>query len=206
MLFVDPNKLFFGKTRAAILALLYGHTDKSLYLRQIVRLSGCGLGSVQRELKHLTVSGLITRHASGHQVYFQANHESPVFPEIKSLVAKTVGIGDIIKTALSPMSDRIACAFVYGSIARGEESKASDIDLMIIGDVSFSEVVFNCRAAQETLARDINPTVYSPDEFRSKVRENHRFLTSVIKEPKIHLIGSDDELERLAKGRLDRRT
>ncbi|MDW7762079.1 MAG: hypothetical protein SCM96_15740 [Acidobacteriota bacterium] len=86
---MNPEKLLFGKTRAAILALLYGHADESFYLRQIVRMSDCGLGPVQRELKHLAASGLITRRVSGHQVYFQANHESPLFPEIKSLMAKT---------------------------------------------------------------------------------------------------------------------
>jgi uncharacterized protein len=203
---MNPEKLLFGKTRAAILALLYGHVDESFYLRQIVRMSDCGLGPGQRELKHLAASGLITRRVSGHQVYFQANHESPLFPEIKSLMAKTAGIGDVVKTALAPLSDRITNAFIYGSIARGEENKASDIDLMIIGDVSFSEVVRCCRAAQGTLARDINPTVYALSEFRSKLRENHRFLTSVLMEPKIHLIGSDDELERLGKGRMARRS
>jgi predicted nucleotidyltransferase len=200
-----PSKIIFGKTRGAILALLYGRPDESFYLRQVVRASGCGLGPVQRELKLLTEAGIIRRTPSGRQVYFQANSESPVFPELKSLIAKTVGVGDALRRALAPMKPLIQVAFIFGSTASGEERTGSDIDLLIVGEVSFSDVVLNLQATQNALGREINPTVYSIAEFQARLRERHHFVTSVIDGKKIFLIGDEDELRRLAPKRLARR-
>jgi len=193
------SSILFGKTRRAILSLLYGHPDESYYLRQIVRTTGFGLGPVQRELKQLTDTGIIRRSASGHQVYFQANQDSPIFKELKSLITKTVGIGDTLRTALTPLADRITIALVYGSIARGEENHRSDVDLLLVGDVSFSEVVKVLHSAQETLGREINPTVYPVDEFRSRIAEDHYFIRDILNGPKIFVIGDEDELKRLAR-------
>ena len=198
------SSLLFGKTRGAILALLFGHIDETYYLRQIVRASGYGLGSVQRELKLLTEAGIIHRTLSGRQVYFQANSNSPIFPELKSLIAKTVGIGDVLRNALRPLGSRILIAFVYGSIAGGREKRDSDIDLLIIGEVSFSEIVKYIQTAQKVLGREVNPTVYPRAEFRTKLREKHHFITSVLSGQKIFLIGDEDELRRLASKRLAR--
>lgn len=200
------SNILLGKTRGAILALLFGHVDEMFYLRQIVRASGYGLGPVQRELKLLTDARIIRRTVRGRQVYFQADSQSPIFPEIRSLIAKTAGIGDTLRNALSPMAGLIKVAFVYGSIARGEEKQRSDIDLLIVGEVSFTDVVMNLQAAQKAIGREVNPTVYSSSELRTKLREKHHFLTSVLKEPKIYLIGDENELERLASKRLARRT
>jgi predicted nucleotidyltransferase len=202
---VTPAKILFGKVRRAVLSLLFTHTDETFYLRQIVRDSGYGLGPVQRELKLLSDAGLIRRTVRGRQVYFQANPDSPIFPELKSLIVKTAGIGDTLRNALLHIKGHIKIAFVYGSIARGEEKQRSDIDLLIIGDVSFSTVVIYLQTSQKILGREVNPTVYSIVEFRSKVRENHHFVTSVIDGPKIYLIGDDNELRHLAEKRLDRR-
>jgi len=196
------SSILFSKTRQAILSLLYGHPDESYYLRQIVRTTGFGLGPVQRELKQLTDVGIIRRSASGHQVYYQANQASPVFKELKSLITKTVGIGDTLRTALTPLVDRITIAFVYGSIARGEENHRSDVDLLVVGDVSFSEVVKALRNAQETLGREVNPTVYSVAEFRSRIAEEHYFIRDVLSGEKIFVIGDGHELKRLAGERL----
>ncbi len=203
--FSGPANILFGKTRRAILSLLFTHADESFYLRQIVRASGCGLGPVQRELRLLTEAEILRRAVSGRQVYFQANPQSPIFPELKSLVAKTAGFSDALRNALSPIASLIKVAFLYGSVARGEEKRASDVDLLVVGEASFSDVVLNLQATQETLGREINPTVYAEAEFRSKVREKHPFLTSVLNGPKIFLIGNDDELGRLAGKRLTRR-
>jgi len=192
----------FGKTRRAVLSLLYSHTDESFYLREIARAAGVGLGAVQREVKHLSDSGIISRTVRGNQVYYQANPHCPIFQELKDLVIKTAGVGDVLRAALAPLAGRIGVALIYGSLARGKESRASDVDLLVVGDVTFAEVVSALGDAQETLGREINPTVYPPDEFQSKLGEGHHFLTSVSKEPCIFLIGGEDELERLAQKRL----
>lgn len=189
----------FGKTRRAILALLFSHVDESLYLRQLTRSAGVGMGAVQRELKALVDAGILNRNVRGHQVYYQANSQSPVFKELKSLVMKTAGVGDVLRTALSPLADRIGAAFIYGSIARGEERKSSDIDVLIVGNVTFAEVTAALSSAQETIGREINPTVYPLTEFLSKVRTGHHFLTTVLGGEKLFLIGDKDELERMVE-------
>jgi predicted nucleotidyltransferase len=196
------SSILFGKTRRAVLSLLYGHADESFYLRQIVRATGAGLGPVQRELKQLTAVGIIRRSVQGRQVYYQANPDSPIFKELKSLITKTAGIGDTLRDALALLSDRITIALVYGSVARGEENQRSDIDLLIVGDVAFSEVVKALRSAQEALGREINPTVYPVDEFRSRIAEEHYFIQDVLSGPKIFVIGDEHELKRLAGERL----
>jgi len=197
--------ILFGKVRRAILTVLFGRTEEAFYLRQIVRTTGFGLGPVQRELKQLTESGIIWRAVRGRQVYFQANLDSPIFPELKSLIVKTAGIGDTLRAGLASIADYIKIALIYGSIARGEEGLRSDIDLLVVGDIGFADVVVNLQAAQKILGREVNPTVYSLDEFRAKMRANHHFLTSVLKGPKIYLVGDENELRRLAAKRLARR-
>jgi len=189
----------FGKTRRAILSLLFSHVNESLYLRQLTRSAGVGMGAVQRELKALVNAGIISRNVRGHQVYYQANSQSPVFKELKSLVMKTAGVGDVLRTALSPLADRIDVAFIYGSIARGEERKSSDIDVLIVGNVSFAEVTAALSSAQETIGREINPNAYPLTEFLSKVRTGNHFLTTVLGGEKLFLIGDKDELERMVE-------
>jgi len=185
--------------------LLFGHADEAFYLRQIVRTTGFGLGPIQRELKQLTQGGIIRRSVRGRQVYFQANLDSPIFPELKGLIIKTAGIGDTLRAALAPISGQLELAFIYGSIASGKEGPRSDIDLLVVGDVAFADVVVNLQAAQKLLGREIFPTVYPPDEFKTKMRARHHFLTSVLKGPKIYVIGDENELRRLAAKRLARR-
>jgi predicted nucleotidyltransferase/Fe2+ or Zn2+ uptake regulation protein len=193
------SSILFTKTRRAVLSLLYGHADESFYLRQIVRMTGTGLGPAQRELKQLTDTGIIRRFVQGHQVYFQANPDSPIFNELKSLITKTTGVAEPLRSALAPIADRIGIALVYGSIAKGEENHRSDVDLLLVGDVSFPEVVKTLRSAQEILGREINPTVYPVDEFRSRIAEDHYFIRDILNGPKIFVIGDEDELKRLAR-------
>ncbi len=157
-----------------------------------------GLGPVQRELKQLADVGIIRRTVQGRQVYFQANQDSPIFKELKSLVAKTAGIAETLQSALAPISDRISIALVYGSVARGEENHRSDIDLLVVGSASFAEVAKLLRGAQETLGREVNSTVYPLEEFRSRVAEGHYFIQNVLNGPRIFVIGDEDELKRLA--------
>jgi predicted nucleotidyltransferase len=188
----------FGETRSALLALLYGHTDESFYQRQLIRAIGAGHGAIQRELKQLADMGLVVRRLQGNQVLYRANTKSPIFSEIKSLITKTAGVHDAIRSALAPLESQIEVAFVFGSVARQEEGANSDADLMILGDVSFGDVVAALARAQKTLAREINPNVLAVAEFRSKLAAGNHFLRSVMKEKKLFVVGSEHELKKLA--------
>jgi len=195
----DLASVLFGKTKKAILALLFTHPEESFYLRQIVRNLGLGQGAVQRELSNLSGAGLIVREVKGNQVYYQANRKSPIFEELKSLMVKTAGVAEVLKGALGELRDKISLAFIYGSMAAGTHRNTSDVDLMIIGQISFKEAVAALRSAQEKLGWEVNPSVYSPQEFEKKLAEGHHFLQSVSASPKIFLIGEDRELTKLGK-------
>ena len=189
----------FGKTRRAVLALLFSHVDERFYFRQIARILEIGLGALQRELANLSDAGIIRKEFVGRQVFYQANSECPIYMDLKNLVMKTIGVGDILKTALVPLEERINVAFLFGSIAKGTERSDSDIDIIVIGNVTFSEIISAFSPAQKTVRREINPLVYPPEEFRLKMAENHHFLKSVLKRSKYFLIGDERELERLAE-------
>ncbi len=189
----------FGKTRRLVLALLYGNTNEAYYLRQIVRLTGVGLGPLQRELRQLTDAAIILRTIRGNQVYYQANPDSLIFNELKNIVRKTFGVADVIRKALEKDTDKIRVAFIFGSIARSADSKASDIDVMLIGEITFDEAITMLTPAEESLHREINIVVYPVSEFRKKIREDHYFVKTVLEEDKIFLIGDDNELGRLAE-------
>ncbi len=192
------SAVLFSKTRRAILGLLYGHPDEAFYLRQLVRACGCGVGAVQRELRQLAEVGIVRRTTQGNQVYFQANPQCPVYEELRGLITKTAGVGDVLRAALAPLADRIKIAFVHGSVAEGREDRQSDVDLVVVGEVTFSEVVEAVGPVQDVVRREFNPAVYPSEEFRSKVAAGHHFLTSVIKKRKLLLIGDQRELEGLA--------
>ncbi|MGH9372515.1 MAG: nucleotidyltransferase domain-containing protein [Vicinamibacterales bacterium] len=194
---VDAATLLFGSTRRRVLGWLLGHADESYYLREIVRRTGTSVGAVQRELEKLTAAGLLTRTVDGRQVYFQANRDAPIFPELRELFAKTAGLTDVLREALLPLAGRVRVAFVFGSAARGELRAKSDIDLLVIGDASFQDVVEALGPAQARLGRDINPTVYPADEFVAKLGAQHHFLTTVLSEPRMFVVGGDHELAGL---------
>lgn len=185
----------FGRTRLAVLTLLYGQAHRSFYLTEIVRRTGAGRGAVQRELTRLTHAGLLTRTPDGQQVYFRANEKAPAFLELKGLIRKTSGIVEVLRAALEPLAGRIEAAVVYGSVARGDETAASDVDLLVIGDVSLFDVVSATAHIQSALGRELNPTVFAPDEFLRRRRAGEHFVTSVLGSPKLQLIGDLDELD-----------
>ena len=196
----------FARSRRAVLALLYGHPDQEFYLRQVIRASGGGVGGIQRELDRLTKAGIVLRTVRGSQVFFQANADCPIFEEIKALMAKTAGAADLLRAALAPLGDRIRVAFVFGSVARAQQNAGSDVDLLVVGEVAFGEVVAALADAQAKLRRDVNPTVYPPEEFSAKASAGHHFLRGVLKREKIFLIGDERELARLVEKRLAGRT
>jgi uncharacterized protein len=191
------SETLFGHTRAAVLSVLYGHVGEVFYLRQLARLTDITLGPVQRELRQLVDAGLVTRKTIGPQTFYTANQESPVFAEIKSLITKTAGLHDVLVAALEPLRKKINLALVYGSVAHSSESKRSDVDLMIVGNVDFGVVVENLSDAQRTLNREINPTVYTVKEFRKKVRES--FLKTVLTDKKLFIIGDENVLRELGQ-------
>ena len=190
------------------MALLYGRADQSFYTREIAREVDASVGAVQRELENLSKVGLILRKSVGSQVFYQANRDTPIFPEMRALINKTIGIFGVLRSALSPLSNRIVAAFVYGSVAREEETAQSDVDLMVVGKATLDEVLSRLSTAEKGIGRSINPTVYSLSEFKAKLAEGNHFLTSVLKGQKVFLLGDEDELKkvggvRLAKARTD---
>ena len=191
---LDPAVLLFGSTRRRVLGWLLGHPDEAFYLRELVRQVGGAVGAVQRELELLTASGLVRREVRGKQVYFQANQKAAIFPELQGLFAKTVGLVVILRESLMPLADRMRAAFVFGSAARGELHASSDIDLLVVGDVSFGDVITAIQGAEKRLGRDVSPTVFSEAEFRTKVLAKHHFVTSVLGQPKMFVLGEDDDL------------
>ena len=194
------SETLFGRTRGAVLSILYGHVGKGFYLRQLARLTNIALGPVQREIRQLVEAGLVSKKTIGTQTLYSANRESPVFREIKGLVTKTVGMHDVLAEALSSLRDEINLAFVYGSVARSREREHSDVDVMVVGNVDFDVIVEKLRDAEKTLNREINPTVYSIREFSKKLRGN--FLKTVLTEKKLFIIGDEDDLRDLGQKHL----
>ena len=188
----------FGKTRQSVLALLYGRADSSFYTKQILDAVKIGRGTVQRELKNLTDTGIITREVEGRQVYYRANEKCPIFNELKSIVRKTFGVADVIRQSLSTVADKVRVVFIFGSIARSADDRKSDIDVIVVGAISFGDIVNLLSTAEEKLGREVNAVVYPISEFKQKVREDHHFVKTVLEGEKIFLIGDEGELRRLA--------
>lgn len=196
------NKLFGSRLRAKVVGWLFSHPDESYFVRQLQGLLGEDPTNLSRELSRLAGMGILTLREAGREKYYQANRACPVYEELKGLAIKTSGVADVLRKALDPISTRIDAAFIYGSFARGEQDRNSDIDVMVIGSAAFSEVVHATSSTQMVLAREVNPTVYPVAEFRQKAQEGHHFITDVLSNPKIFLIGDERELAGLAGQRL----
>ena len=196
----------FGATRQAVLSLFFSHPDQRYYQRQVIRTIRLGSGAVQRDLEHLTSAGVLTRTVEGRQTYYQANTKSPVFSELRGLIRKTFGIAEVLRSGLEAIGSQIRVAFVYGSVAKGSETSASDIDLMIVGDdISLEMMVSALADSQAELGREINPSFYSTEDFCRKLAQGHHFLKTVLNGPKLFIIGDESELEGLAKKRVGTR-
>lgn len=187
----------FTKTQRQVLGLLFGHSDRSYYINEIVRIADVGIGTVQRELEKLAAAGLLTVRKIGNQKHYQANPSSPIFQELRGIVQKSFGVADELRKSLEPISAKIVVAFVYGSIARGEDTASSDIDAMLISDeLSYPEVIEAFIGAEGKLGRTVNPTLYTPAEVRRKLVEDNSFMKRVTEQGKIFLIGTDDDLPK----------
>ena len=192
---LDPvGAALFPRSRRTVLGILYGDPERAYYLREIIDLAGLGSGQIQRELARLSEAGILRRFEQGRHVYFQADPQCPVFEELRSLVTKSVGAGAVVATALRDLADRICLAFIFGSVARGDERSGSDLDLLVVGEVSFSELVEALSDAETKLRREIHPSLFSEDEFRNRLASKDHFLESVLREEKVFVIGVEDEL------------
>jgi len=199
------SEALFSKTQRRVLGLLFGNPDRSYYANEIVRFAGAGIGTVQRELERLAAVGLLTVTRIGNQKHYQANRQSPIFEELRGIVLKTFGVADVLREALAPFAGRIREAFIYGSVAKGMDTASSDIDVMVVADdLSYSDIFPPLAEAENKLGRTINPTVYSQTELRRKLAEDNAFLSRVMDQPKVYLIGSGDDLvepRKSGKGR-----
>lgn len=198
---MDLGSLLFGGYRKRVLSLLLLHPEQSLHLREIARALDKPAGTLLRELKALADAGVLLRLPVGNQVRFQANPACPIYEELRAIVKKTVGVADVLREALAPLGTKIEVAFVYGSLASGEERAGSDVDVMIIGSARFSEVVAALEPAQAALRREVNPSVYSALEWKTKLAARDPFLRNVLAERKIFILGGEDELGKLGAHR-----
>jgi len=185
----------FTKTQQRVLRVLFGRPERSFYASELIRDAGTGSGAAQRELARLEGSGLIVGRRIGHQKHYQANAASPLFSELRNIVLKTVGLAEPLRDALKPLSSAIKTAFVYGSVARATDRAESDIDLMVVSDtLTYADVFGALERAARTLGRQVNPTVYTVAEFSKRAREENAFLTKVLEQPKLWVIGSEHDL------------
>jgi DNA-binding transcriptional ArsR family regulator len=186
------------KTRQGILAATLLQPDKAWYVSELARRMGVPPSSLQRELRDLQEAGILKLHRQGRMAYYQANTESPVFPELRGLMVKTAGLVDVLADAVAPLARKLRVVFVYGSIAAGHEDTSSDIDVLFIGNVLPVDLAVPLRKARESLGRDINPSIYTPAEFAKKRAAGDHFLTRVLDKPKLFVLGDEDELEKIA--------
>jgi predicted nucleotidyltransferase len=185
----------FSTTQQRVLALLFGQPDRSFYASELISRAGAGSGAVQRELSRLEQSGLATVRRLGTQKHYQANPDSPLFAELCGIVQKTVGLAEPLRAALAPLADGIIAAFVYGSVAKRQDTAASDIDLMVVSDtLGYADLYGTLEPVGNRLGRTVNPTVYTRKQLAKRRQEDAAFIKRVLQQPKIWIIGSDDAL------------
>lgn len=179
----------FPKVRQRVLGVLFGNVGRSFYANEVIALAQSGTGAVQRELVALADCGLLTVTKVGNQRHYQANASSPLFAELRSLVLKTVGLADVLRTALVPLAGQIEAAFVYGSVAKQQDTAQSDIDVLIVSsDLGYADVFAALDGASTQLARKVNPTLYTPADLAKRIENDNAFVIKVLQQPKIWLI------------------
>lgn len=197
----DLGTVFFGAYRRQVLGLLLLHPDESFHLREIARATNTHPGTLRRELAQLADAGVLSREKLGNLVRYKAETACPIYDELRGILKKTAGVADVLREGLASLSDKISVAFVYGSVASGAERRSSDIDVMVVGSVSFEEVVGALHSSQEELRREINPNVYGLAEFKKKAKEKGSFLARVLGEPKLFILGKEHDLRKLGANR-----
>jgi len=185
----------FTPVQQRVLGLLYGQPERRFGSAELIRLAGSGTGAVHRQLQRLAAAGLVTVTRVGNQKHYQANPESPVFAELHGLMVRTVGLLGPLRSALEPLADRIQAAFVFGSIAKGSEGAGSDVDLLVVSDeVAYPDLYAALEDAEAALARTVNPTLMKRAEWRRKRAGRDSFAARIAVQPRLFVIGSDDDL------------
>jgi predicted nucleotidyltransferase len=188
----------FPATRRRVLAALLLQPEANFHLRELARITGTHAGTLARELDKLTDGGLLLRTEQGNQVHYQANRACLLFDDMAALFRKTHGVVPILRESLEPVADRVALAWIFGSVAQGTEVDRSDVDLLVLGDLGFADLVRAVHPPQEVLRREINPVLYSMDEFMRRVQNGDAFATELLAKPKLMLMGDKDDLGKLA--------
>jgi len=185
----------FSSTLQRVLGYLYGQPERSFFANEMIGLVGAGSGAVQRELKRLAESGLVTVTRQGNQKHYQANPDSPIFAELCGITQKTFGLAEPLRMALSPLAEQIHAAFVYGSVAKKIDTATSDIDVMVVSDsLSYADLFGTLEGVGQRLGRQVNPTIYSRQELARRIGEDNAFVTRVLAQPKLWLIGNEHDL------------
>ena len=185
----------FSVTQQRVLGLLFGQPDRSFYATELINLAGVGSGAVQRELARLAQSGLVTVKPVGNQKHYQANPGSPVYEELCGMVRKTVGMAEPLRAALAPLAAQIKVAFVYGSIAKQQDTARSDIDLLLVSNtLTYGDTILALQNVSALLGREVNPNIFTPQDFAKRLREGGSFVSRVMAQPKVWLIGGPDDL------------
>lgn len=196
---VSLASLLMTDYRRRVLGLLLLHPDRSFHLREIARLTGTVPGTLNRELTKLTDAGLLTRERVGNQMRYAASRDCPIFEELASILRKTSALAEVLAQGLLPLADRIVAAFVFGSMASGNATSGSDIDLMVIGSLGYEELVVQLHPLQTTLAREINPKLFALNEWQELVRNQSAFVRDVLGKPWLFVIGADPDLGNIRK-------
>lgn len=183
----------FTSTQQRVLGCLFGQPGRSFTVSELIQTTGAGSGAVQRELARLAGSGLLAMEHVGNQKHYRANPDCPIHDELVAIVRKTFGLANPLREALAPLADRIEAAFVYGSVAKGADTAASDIDLLLVSDaLTYADVMVALHPLIERLGREVNPTLYTRGDFRKRIKAGNSFVTRVMTQPRLWLIGSDD--------------
>ena len=193
------SALLFTEYRRRVLGLLLLNPDATYHVRELARLTGTSAGTLHKELTKLTQGGVLRREEVGNQVRYSANRDCPIFDELASILRKTSGLVDVLASALGSVEKNIALAFVFGSVARGEQQSNSDVDVMLVGSLGFADAVQVLHPVQATLQREINPVVYSVDEFQRRTANGDSFVREVLAKPKLFVVGNEDELGKLTQ-------
>ncbi len=191
-------ELLFSDYRRRVLGLLLMQPEQAYHVREIARLTQTQPGTLHKELSRLAEVGILEKVAQGNQVLYRANRQSLVFDELASIVRKTSGLGDVLAQALAPLAGQIDLAWVFGSVASGKANLHSDVDLLVVADVEFSELVAAIYPCQSLLGREINPKLYSPAEWATAISNDSVFVRELFEKPIIEIIGTRNQVRRQA--------
>ncbi len=192
------GKALFTTTQRNVLSLIYGNPEKSFYIKEILHLTGMGVATIKRELDRMLDAGILSFTKIGNQHHYKANPQCPIFEELISIVSKTFGMAEVISHALLALDSQIDIAFVYGSIAKNTETTGSDVDLLVVSEsLAYADLMTVLINAEKTLGRPVNPSIYTSEQIRNKLKENNAFITRIMEQPKIWIKGIENDIREI---------